>query len=445
MPTAYANRVSDVGAQVDRVIVVGAGIAGLAAASRLERAGIEYVVLEARDRIGGRLHTVDLAGVPVDLGGSWIHHPIGNPLTDFCDEHAIARAPGDPFPRLSVYDRAEGRRLDPAEIDTSFHRVVEAFEEAAETLLERLGPTASARDGIEAFIDERGYVGTDARRARQALIFGIEADAGNLADTQTLRWLNDDPVFGGESLGDLPRGGYRSVVDALAKGVDVTLNAEVVTVVVDADGVRVTCADGSVEIGTHAIVTVPLGLLKRGIPRFDPPLPTPMRTAIDALGFGRYEKIALRFETPFWREDELSHTMVYSSDEDEPVVWVLDLDAFGAGPALCVHLVHSMADSVLDRPPVEAARWFADVLAEVVGRPVPEPIAAVVTSWADDPFARGVYTSCGIGAEPEMIDVLGQPFHGRLVLAGEHTHSERNGYADGAYVTGIRAANWLGA
>jgi phytoene dehydrogenase-like protein len=237
------------GGRVDRVVVVGAGIAGLAAASRLREAGIDYVVLEARDGIGGRLHTIDLAGVPVDLGGSWIHHPIGSPLTAFWDEHAIARDPGEPLPALSVYDRAEGRLLDAGEVDTSFHQVVEAFGEVAETLLERLGPASSARDGIEGFIAERGYVGTDARRARQALIFDVEADAGHLADTQTLRWFNDDAGFGGESLGDLPRGGYRSVIDALASGIDVALTTEVVSVVVEADGVRVACADGSVETG----------------------------------------------------------------------------------------------------------------------------------------------------------------------------------------------------
>ena len=77
---------SDIVGPVERVVVVGAGIAGLAAASRLRRAGIECLVLEARDRIGGRLHTIDLAGVPVDLGGSWIHHPIGNPVSTLCDE-----------------------------------------------------------------------------------------------------------------------------------------------------------------------------------------------------------------------------------------------------------------------------------------------------------------------------------------------------------------------
>ena len=101
---------SDVVRPVDRVVVVGAGIAGLAAAERLHRAGIACVVLEARDRIGGRLHTVDLAGVPVDLGGSWIHHPIGNPMSSLCAEYGIARDPGDPMPSLTAYDKVERLR-----------------------------------------------------------------------------------------------------------------------------------------------------------------------------------------------------------------------------------------------------------------------------------------------------------------------------------------------
>jgi polyamine oxidase len=101
------DRVSEITGPVDRVVVVGAGIAGLAAASRLRRAGIDCVVLEARDRIGGRLHTVELAGTPVDLGGSWIHHPIGNPLTAFCDERGVVRDAGNPIPSLSAFDRAE--------------------------------------------------------------------------------------------------------------------------------------------------------------------------------------------------------------------------------------------------------------------------------------------------------------------------------------------------
>jgi hypothetical protein len=151
--------------------------------------------------------------------------------------------------------------------------------------------------------------------------------------------------------------------------------------------VRVSCADGSAETGSHAIVTVPLGILKRGSPRFDPPLPAPMRDAIAALGFGSYEKIALRFETVFWREDGMSHVMVYPADDDEPVLWVFDLDAFGAGPVLCAHPVSTTTHYALDRSQAEAATWFAELLADVVGHSVPEPTASVVTSWSRDPFA----------------------------------------------------------
>src|SRR6516162_7191562 len=69
--------------RIERVVVVGAGIAGLTVANALVHGGVDCVVLEARDRIGGRLHTVDLAGSPVDLGGSWIHTPVGNPMRTF--------------------------------------------------------------------------------------------------------------------------------------------------------------------------------------------------------------------------------------------------------------------------------------------------------------------------------------------------------------------------
>jgi polyamine oxidase len=91
-------------------------------------------------------------------------------------------------------------------------------------------------------------------------------------------------VFEGELFGDLPRDGYRSVVKQLAAGLDIRLGVEVVSVEVDADGIRAACADGSVEAGSHVIVAVPLGVLKTGSPKFDPPLPTPMLRAVDALG-----------------------------------------------------------------------------------------------------------------------------------------------------------------
>ena len=441
----HYDRVSEIAGPVDRVVVVGAGIAGLAAACRLRRAGIACVVVEARDRIGGRLHTVELVGTPVDLGGSWIHHPIGNPLTALCDEHGVARDAGDPLPSISAYDQAERRRLDHVETETYTRAESEAFWDSVEELSERLAPEATGLDAIESYVADRGLTGADARRVRQELRAEVEADAADRADNYSLRWISSSQEFEGDLFGDLPRGGYRSVVDAVAAGVDVRCNAEVVSVEVDADGIRVTCADGSIEAGSHVLVTVPLGVLKRGRPRLDPPLPAPMQEAIETLGFGRYEKIALRFDSAFWRDDDLSHLIVFPRNDDEPAMWVFDLDAFDAGPVLCAHLFHTLTPYALDRRDAQAVEWLTGVLSEVFGRPVPDPVASVVTSWANDPFAGGAYTHCPPGTDPSMLDLLGEPVHGRLLLAGEHTQSARVGYADGAYASGIRAAKMLGA
>jgi len=89
-----------------RVLVVGAGIAGLTVANALAHGGVECVVLEARDRIGGRLHTVDLAGSPVDLGGSWIHMPGGNPMRAFAELAGVPCRSADQVPEMAGYDCA---------------------------------------------------------------------------------------------------------------------------------------------------------------------------------------------------------------------------------------------------------------------------------------------------------------------------------------------------
>ena len=267
---------SEIVGAVDRVVIVGAGIAGLAAASRLQRAGIACVVLEARDRTGGRLHTIDVAGTPVDLGGSWIHHPIGNPMSALCDQLGIARDPGDPLPTLSAYDRTERRRLDRAETEMYARQESDAFWDAVDALSDRLGPDATGGDAIEAFVAERGLTGAVARRVRQALRAEVEADAADRADSNSLRWMTYGEEFdGGPVLRDLPRDGYRSVIQKLVTGLDVRLNTEVVSMEVGADGIRAGCADGAVESGSHAIVTVPLGMLKRGSPRFARRCPRP--------------------------------------------------------------------------------------------------------------------------------------------------------------------------
>ena len=365
--------------------MVGAGIAGLTVANALAHGGIECLVLEARGRIGGRLHTVNLAGSPVDLGGSWIHMPGGgNPM------HAFARLAGvpchgaDPVPEMAGFDCGEGRRLSSA-----------------------------------------------------------EAEAADLAERQSLRWMWNEFEYDGNYFGDMPDGGYRRLVEAMATGIDVRLGVEVTEVALAAGGVRVRGADGASEEGSHVVVTVPLGVLKWGAPRFSPALPPDRLAAIGRLGFGRFEKVALRFDEPFWRDAGFPHLMVFPRDPGEWMIWALGLDAFGAGPALVFFVFHSAAGRLLGAGPDAAARWALDLLAEATGRPCPEPRAVAVTSWASDPCSGGAYTHIPPGASPADADLLGEPVARRLLFAGEHTQSARLAYADGAMTSGIREAKRL--
>ena len=150
---------------------------------------------------------------------------------------------------------------------------LEGFPEAVGRLLAELGPDASAADGIEAFVAGAGLAPGAARRARQALRALIEADSADLPERQSLRWMWNEIEYGGPYLGDVPVGGYRRLAEAMAAGVDLRLGVDVAEIVRSAGDVRVRSSDGTSEEGSHVVVTVPLGVLKRDVLRFSPALP----------------------------------------------------------------------------------------------------------------------------------------------------------------------------
>ena len=427
---------------VERVLVVGAGIAGLTVANALTHAGVDCRVLEARDRIGGRLHTVDLDGCPADLGGSWINMPDGNPMRAFARLAGVPCRSADPVGEMAGFDIRDGRRLSAAETGDLLGLYSEQLPAAAEELRAQLGPDASMAEAIEVLVAEGRGPGPKIR-ARQLLYACIEAESAGPAGAQSLRWMWNELEYGGSYFGDAPDGGYGRLADAMAAGVDVRLGRSVAEIALRPDGVRLTTADGSAEEGSHAVVTVPLGVLKSGRPRFSPGLPPDRLAAIGRLGFGRFEKVVLRYAEPFWREGGFPHLMVFPREPGDWMVWAMGLDAFGGGPVLAFFIFHSAAERLAGRGPAAAIGWARGLLAEAIGRPDPEPVAAAVTSWADDEWTRGAYTHIPPGSSPGDADLLGQPVGGRLLFAGEHTQSARLAYADGALTSGIREAKRL--
>ena len=249
--------------------------------------------------------------------------------------------------------------------------------------------------------------------------------------------------YGGDYYGDIPIGGHQSLLSPMAAGLDVLTGVEVAEIVLGDDGVTVLSAGGDVEEGSHVVVTVPLGVLKGGAPRFSPNLPADRMEAIARLGFGPFEKVAVRFEEPFWRAAGVSHMLLFPDDPDEAVVRAIGQDAFGAGTTLVFLILASAAKHVLDATAEEAAKWALGMFAESLGAPCPTPKAIATSKWGNDPYSRGAYTHIPPGASPADVDALGEPIGGRVLFAGEHTQSARLGYADGAMSSGIREAKRL--
>jgi polyamine oxidase len=231
------------------VLVVGAVIAGLTAANALTGAGVECVVLEARERLGGRLHTADAGGLPADLGGSWIHTPEGNPLRAFAGLAGVPCRSANPLPEMACYDAGEGRRLSGAETGANLGLLMEEFPAAQEGLVAELGPAASAADGIGAFVAGAGLDPGPARRARQGLHALVEAEAADLAERQSLRWMWHEAEYGGHYSGDVPEGGCQRLTGALGAGLGLRPGVAVTDVACTAGGVRVRTADGRWEEG----------------------------------------------------------------------------------------------------------------------------------------------------------------------------------------------------
>jgi polyamine oxidase len=429
----------DLTGTLGRVVVVGAGIAGLAAAHALTNAGVDCVILEARDRAGGRLHTIQLAGWPVDMGGSWIHFPGGNPLSALADHAGIERRPGNPLGELVAFDCAERRRLSADEWSDSLALQYQAFPDAQHTLLAKLGAGASMADAVDVFLAGTELEGAAGRLARQALRAVIEAESASACDEQSLRWMWNELEYEGDYFGDLPVGGYAGLVAALARGVDIRYGEPVYDVALKPDGLSLGTESGSIE-ASHAVVTVPLGVLKQGRPRFEPPLPPDRMQAMERLGFGLFEKVALAFERPFWRDAGAGHLVLFPPDQNEPAVWVLGLDGLGGGPILLAMIFHTSAHRVLGG---QGADWLLGLLRQALGSDIPAPTEIAVSSWGSDPWSGGAYSHIRPGGSAADADLLGQPIGGRLCFAGEHTQSTRLVYADGAFNSGIREAKRL--
>jgi polyamine oxidase len=453
----YDDGNSDIPAGADgdptRVIVVGAGFAGLAAANALRNAGVEVVVLEARNRIGGRAHTQRLGDAYTDLGCYWIHEPIGNPMTRYAQQAGVEQTSADielDLPTFRVFDQVRGENVALTDFGAAFVRGTEFGERLGEYAA-RLGPDSSIRDGAVAYLDDSNLQGDDRRYAEFAIrVVAEQTDNAFWHSISLPASAAYEAPYDGVGQGDTPVGGYRRIVEALAAGADVRLRHDVRAIERTRSGVRIEATrfgpDGPRRTtlrGSHVIVTVPVGVLKRGSIRFLGGLPARKRSAIRNIGFGRFEKVSMLFADPFWQEGGKTH--ILNIGDRPPVEFSVTLDhqKLSGFPALTAIAAGRYARTIQSLDDRERTAAILAILDRIFGRRVPRPVAVAVSDWRNDPYARGSYSYIHRGRTTDDLAALAEPVGGRVLFAGEASSSERFGYSDGALSTGIREAKRL--
>ncbi len=429
-----------------RVLVIGAGLAGLTAARLLHDSGFDVVVLEARHRLGGRVWTDrEVFGVPCERGATWIHRAEYNPVTTLCRRMGLRVAlPSEPRSCAWVNKRA---LPIPSLVRHAWRGVARAgmtftARYARTWLLRRLGRDAdiSVEAAVQPWPQDPRLPSLD----RLLVSWGVgmvEAIFGAPADILTVRSLDPRELRGSNAT---ILDGYDRLVHTLAQGIDIRLSTPVRTVVYDEHGVFLHTDHGAFQ-GDGVIVTVPLGVLKAGIPRFDPPLDEEKWTALRRIGYGDegvLNKICLKFPRRFWPTQCDRFLLL---PEDTPCrgcfgVWI-DKEHLWGQPILETFLAGHAATAWdregRDEAVVDAA---LRVLRRAFPGQVPDPEAYMVTRWLSDPWARGSFAYEKVGTRDEDWEVLARPIGARVYFAGEGVDRINYGTVEGAILTGERAA-----
>lgn len=418
--------------RMDRILIIGAGLSGLAAAQKLKAAGHEVIVLEGRDRIGGRIWTsTRWPELPLDLGASWIHGVKGNPITSLADRIQAKRI-ATSYDSAIVYD-VDGEPLD--------DEAEETLEDLREQLFKRLRKAqdknrdASVRSVAEKLLNELDDDDETQRYLNFVLSGNIEQEYAGSAEELSAHWYDSAKHYPGNDA--LFPSGFHVIPKHLAEGLNIETGQTVQEIHWQETPLRVVTKTREFT-ADRVLVTLPLGVLKAGNVRFVPALPEKKQTAIATLGMGVLNKCYLRFPEVFWPND-VDWLEYIAEEHGEWTEWVSFVRTTGQ-PVLLGFNAGTRGreiEAMTDEQIVESAM---ETLRILYGDDIPEPTDFQITRWASDPFARGSYSFCSVGSTPEMRRELARPLDGKLFFAGEATSVDYYGTADGAYQSGLRAA-----
>ena len=416
----------EIKADTKSVLIVGAGMAGLAAARSLVDAGWPVRLIEARDRIGGRVYTNRDWGVPIEMGASWIHGTANDPMMELAHKAQAQVIPTDYYGWAKL---AADPHLSPVDYDP------DAWRTFVERACDRVnGGSLGAAVDAAAKRDEL----SSSDRAQLAFFVATEIEDEYAAGADQLSATTFDTGDYADGDQAVITNGYDALPKLLADGLQVVFKTPVTAIARREDSVVVHAGNQSFE-GPAAIVTVPLGVLKAGSIAFDPPLPEGHIRAVNALGFGVLSKSFFRFNRRTWKTDNAFYLFL-GTDPGAWAQWFTLPSA--AGPIVVAFNAGDRGRSVETSSAADVTARALPIARELFGGDI-SAVEVRTSSWSTDPYARGSYSFHAPGSGLDDRRRLQEPISDRLYLAGEAVDVKNPSTVIGAVLSGRNAADQL--
>lgn len=415
----------------EQVLIIGAGAAGLAAARRLREAGIATTILEARDRIGGRMWTDSkMASHSVELGAEFVH---GSSVLTWLWIKKYKLKTLKPNKDKNVYAALNG------EVGRFDDLVPDDWEDDIWELAEEYSERETDDITLREMLDNEGLLTPhDSDLALLINNYYAQEFAADLHDLGAQSFIEasyegDDSEDGDYRIVQ----GYSALAERLAKTLDIRLNTIIQQIDYDASGVIVTDTTGTQYRANQVIVTLPLGVLKSGKIDFQPALPSNKIQAINGIGAGKVNKLILEFKKPFWKKKMAILLTVL----DSQIWWRPGWNAENESPILTALIGGESGEEYSQMTESEAIEAGLNDLEKIfLNKDVRDLfVGGRFINWGADPYAMMGYSYNPVGGVG-LRDVLAEPVNNVLFFAGEATNKIRPATVHGALESGVRAA-----
>lgn len=409
------------------VIVIGAGISGLTASYKLKEKGFNVIVLEAQNKIGGRLRTNYSLGVAFDEGASWIHGPKGNPITNLA-----LKSGANTF--LTADDSINVFDINGvAYSDTVLTNMQDDYDIALTAVRNAGSQNQSLENVFKALYPTRG----NNRLWKYMLSAYTEFDYGGDISDLSSKFFDDDKTFSGDDV--IITNGYDKVTTFLAKNLDIRLNTRVNKINYSSDKISITSNTGALE-ADYVIISVPLGVLKNDSITFVPGLPLVKATAISKLNMGNVNKFLLKWNSTFW--DNNLQYIGYTPETKGKFNYFLNINKFN--PHANALMTFAFGNYATKTESMTETALIAEIMAHlkaIYGNSIPDPTNILRTKWKQNENSFGSYSYATNGSTSNDFDELSNEINNKLFFAGEHTERDYRGTVHGAYLSGIREAD----